>query len=64
MNHLQLSIIKAAQIPGHMVSTGAVVKIEVGGPIKMAEPFHLVGDRVRMDDVHDHGYTGSLGLVD
>jgi hypothetical protein len=30
----------------------------------MAEPFHLVGDRVRMDDVNDHSHTGSMGIVD
>jgi ABC-type microcin C transport system permease subunit YejE len=49
---LVFSIIEESRIPGHMVATGPLVKVLVGGTVKSAETLDFVGYGMRVDQVH------------
>ena len=61
---LVFRVIEAARIPGLVVAARARVEILVVRAVEAVEPFHLVLDRVGMDEVHDHAEPRAVGRVD
>ena len=63
-DHLRFSVIKAARPPGRVLPPGSVVEVQRPGPVEPAEPFHLVGHGVAVDQVHHQPDAVTVGRID
>ncbi len=62
--HRPFSIIEAPGIPCGVLSLRTVMKILIQGSVKPAETFHLIGDRMGMNDIHQHPQSISMSGID
>ena len=63
MQNLVLAIIKAKRVPGRMFATVVTIKILVIAAVKTAKPLNLVLHRMRMNYIHNHGYSARMSVI-
>jgi len=57
------AVVETARIPRFVPAPGPAVEVLVARAVEPAEPLHLVGGGVRVDEVHDHAETFGMGGV-
>ena len=61
--HFVLAIIEAACAPGRVMSRRARIEVQVFPAVQQAKAFGFIAHGVRMDYIHDDGYTCSMGFI-
>ncbi len=63
MQHFVLAVIEAERIPCRMLPTSVAVKIQIMAAIEASESLHFVFHRMRVDYIHNYGYTQLMGSI-
>ncbi len=64
MEDLGFPVVEAPRVPGPVIAPFTLVEILVERAVETADPLHLVGGGVGVDDVHDDGDPQAVGGID
>ena len=64
VEHCILAVVEAQRVPSRMLAAAVTIEVEVVAAVKSAQTLNLILHRMRVHDIHNHGNSTRVRVVD